>query len=99
MHFSENNVLSYFVGEVQDMIACEHYEVNRLVVIMDLIEVETVQVSREQEDGEVFTTTLGNLWQVIEGGRTGTWMCPAWEIPHKTMLCRDDIKDYYCVYK
>lgn len=99
VHFKENNITRYYVGEVTNMISCEHYRSHRLVVLMDLKEVETCQIECDEEDGGVFSTTLSNLWQEKDEGKVDTLMCPAWEIPHKTMLCRGEKKDYYCVYK
>lgn len=87
-HFEENGVIVYYVGIVENMIACDHYGSYRLVAKLNLIEVETIDISCVELDGGIFTTTLSNLWVEKKiNGKTDIRFCPVWEIPHKTMVC------------
>ena len=99
-HFQdeETGEVSYHVGTIETMIACKHFDKFRLVVIMDLVEVRPVTISVKDSNGVVFSTVLSNLWEKKPHSKKERYMCPAWMIPHKTMLCTFKDKKYYCVY-
>lgn len=101
LHFLDprTEVVSYFVGTITSMIACKHYQLYRLVAIMDIEAVRPVTISCDQDDGSTFSTVLSNLWEKIPGRKVQQHMCPVFDIPHKTMLCEDGKKRYHCVYR
>jgi aspartyl aminopeptidase len=99
-HFVEGDELVYYVGEIESMVACESLDSYRIVAIMDLEEVELVTMTARGSDGKTFSTVLSNLWAKVKDGRKEKGhICPVWQIPHKTMLCKTSQKEYHCVYR
>lgn len=99
-HFMEGDEVVYYIGEIESMVACLGHDSYRIVAIMDLEEVELVTMTAKGSRGETFSTVLSNLWAKVPNGRKEKkHICPVWQIPHKTMLCKTSHKKYYCVYR
>lgn len=99
--FVENNITSYFIGIIKYMFTCEHSRLGErgLFAVLGLKEVEGVEMEHFDEHDIPHYRALNNLWRYkTVNAQKEEYICPLWEIAHKSMKCKDKSKVWFCGY-